>query len=107
MSAIAEPDAGGGAADLLHRHDMFDITHPGTAKLLLDGDTQEAELAHSRPEISGEAVAAVYFCRARRDFRGGKLRHLLAQHVDRFAQTEIETAHDMASSIGRGRASTS
>src|SRR6185437_227939 len=89
-----------GAADLFHRDDMREITHAGAAEFLFDGDAQQAERAHLRPEIARKRVALVDLRGARRDLIFGEIMHRLAQHGDLVAEIVIETgdsAHSAAS----------
>ena len=90
VRAVGEPDRGGASAYLLHRDDMLQIAHSGTAIFLLDGDSEEAEIAHLAPEIGGEIVGFVDLPGARRDLRRGKVRDALAQQLGGLAEVEIE-----------------
>ena len=90
MSAIGEPDRGRAAAHLLHRDAMGEITHPGAAILLLDGDAVQAERPHLRPQLDRKAVGAVYLGGERCDLVLGEIAHRRAQHVDLGAEIEIE-----------------
>src|SRR5690606_12082317 len=67
MGAVAEADAGRGAADLLHRDAVLQVAHAGAAVLLLHREAQQPERAHLRPELAREAVAAVDLLGERRD----------------------------------------
>ena len=44
MRAVRQPDRGRGPADLLHRHDMFQVAHAGAAVFLGDRDARAARL---------------------------------------------------------------
>ena len=90
VGAVGEADGGGRAADLLHRHDMFEIAHAGAAILLGGGDAEQAERAHLAPEVGGKVVRLVDGGRARRDLLRGEAHRRVAQHVRRLAEVEIE-----------------
>ena len=92
MRAVGQADRGRGARDLLHRDAMREIAQPGAAVLLLDGDAEQAELAHLRPQIAREGVGAVDLVGARRDLVGREAAHAVAQHVGGLAEAEIEAA---------------
>ena len=62
------------------------IAEPGT-------DPEQSEIAELRPEVARKLVTLVDLRRARRDAVGGKRRDRFTQHVDVFAETEIEVKH--------------
>ena len=102
MRAVGEADRGRGAADLLHRDDMREIAHAGAAEFLFDGDAEQAERAHFRPEIAREFVLVVDLGGARRDLALGEAAHRVAQHVDLVAEIEIETGNGAHSAASAG-----
>src|SRR5574341_1408078 len=69
---------------------MGEIPHPGSAVLFLDGDAEQAEVPQLAPQIRRESVAAVDLVRPWRDLAGGEDLDRLAQHVQGFAQAEIQ-----------------
>ena len=72
------------------------------AVFLLDGDAEQAQVAHLAPQVGGKRVVAVDVGRARRDLVGRELPHRCAQHVDGLAEIEIECGKVHA--MPRGRA---
>ncbi len=93
MRAIRQADGGGGAADLLHRHDVLQVAHARAAVFRRYRDAQQADGAQFRPKIGGEIVGDVDRGGARRDFVGGEGFHLIAQHVRDLTEVEIQAAH--------------
>ncbi len=69
---------------------MREIAHPGAAILLLDGDAEEAERPHQRPQLDRKTVGAVDLGGQRRHPVLGEVAHRRAQHVDLRAEIEIE-----------------
>ena len=90
VRAVRQPDRRRRAADLLHRDDVREVAEPGAAVLLLDGDAEEAERAHLRPEVHRERVRPVDLRGARRDLGRGEVAHRAAEHGDRLAVVEGE-----------------
>ena len=90
MRAIGQAYRCRGAADLFDSHHVGEVAKPGAAMLLRDGDAQQAEFAKSRPELIGELIVAVDGSGPRRDFGGAERVNLLTQHVDGFAQSEVQ-----------------
>jgi hypothetical protein len=90
VRAVAQADAGAGAADLLHRHHVRQVAHVGAAVGLGHGDAEHAELAHLAPQVHRELVAAVDLGGARRDLGLGEGAHGVAQRVDVVAELEVE-----------------
>ena len=75
MRAVGQADGRRRPADLLHRHDVREIAHRGAAVFLLDGDSEEAEIADLAPQVRGKLVRAIDVGGARRDLVGGELPH--------------------------------
>ncbi len=90
MRAVGKADRRRGAADLLHRHGMFEIAEARAAPLLLDRDAMQAELAHLRPELTREPVLAVDLLGQRRDPVLCETVHRLADRIGRLAEIEVE-----------------
>ena len=67
MGAVGQADGGGGAADLLHRDHVFQITEAEPAPFLLHGDAKEPERAHFPPKLDRKLVGLVDGGGARRD----------------------------------------
>ncbi len=93
MRAVGQPDRTRGAADLLHRDDVREVAHPGAAMALVDGDTQQAELAERRPQVAWKLVVAVDLGGPRRDPVAGKTAHRFTQQIDVLALAKIEFEH--------------
>ncbi len=72
VRAVGQAHRGGGAADLLHRDDVLEIAEARAAPFFFDGDAEEAQLAHPRPEVARELVRAVDLGRTRGDFGLGE-----------------------------------
>ncbi len=90
-----------GPADLLHRHDVGEIAHAGAAVVFLDRDAEQPELAQLAPQVHGEGVVVVDCAGARGDLDGSEVAHGFAQHVDGFAQPEVE-GRDGPNALGVG-----
>src|SRR6266496_162154 len=90
MRAIGQADRGGSARYLLDRDAVFEITEPGPAIFLLDGDAVQAERADFRPEVARKLVAAVDFGGARGDLVAREIMDGLANRIRGLAQIEIE-----------------
>ena len=88
VRAVRQAHGGRRARDLLHRHAVREVTHRRAAVRLLDGDAEDAQVAHLPPQVRRELVAAVDVGGARRDLVRGELRDRRAQHVDRLAVVE-------------------
>ena len=69
---------------------MREIAHVGAAVFLLDGDAKQPETGELAPQVHREFVVVVDPGRARGDFPGSEVLHGVAQHVDVFAEAEIE-----------------
>jgi hypothetical protein len=105
VRAVAQPDAGAGAADLLHGDHVRQVAHAGAAVLFGHGDAEHAELAHLAPQVHRKLVAAVGLRRARGDLGLGEGVHGVAQGVDLFAELEIQAGqvHGASPRAFRGR----
>ena len=90
MRAVGKTHRSGAAADLLHRHAMREIAHPGAAIFFLDRDAVQAERAHLGPQLDREAVGPVDLGGERRDPVLGKAADRCPQHVDLRAEIKIE-----------------
>ena len=93
VRAVAQPDSGGRAAQLLDGDDVLEIAQPRAAVLLLDRDAVQAEIAHPGPQLAREAVGLVDLRRDRRHFRRGEALDLVAQRVGGLAEAEVERRH--------------
>src|SRR5215831_11756413 len=69
---------------------MREVAHAGAAILLLDGDAEEPERTHLRPQLDREAVGPVDLGGERRDMVLGKAAHRRSQHVDLRAEVKVE-----------------
>ncbi|MNJ57782.1 hypothetical protein D3C77_533850 [compost metagenome] len=90
VRTIRQAHRGAGARDFFHHHHMGQIAHVGAAVFLVGRHAEHTELTEFAPEIHGELVAAVYLGRARRDLGLRKIAHRVAQHVQVFAQVEVQ-----------------
>ena len=69
---------------------MLEIAEAGTAPLFLHRDSQQAEFAHTWPEVTGELVRAVNLGGARGYFRLREPGNGIADHVRGFAKVKVE-----------------
>ena len=90
MRAVRKPYRRRRTGDFLHRHDVRQIAHVRTAIGLLDGNAQKSEVTHLAPQPRGKLVRAIDIGRAWRDLVRSELMDRRAQHVDVFAEREIE-----------------
>lgn len=90
VRAIAQADAGAGAADLFHRHHVRQVAHAGATVGLGHGDAQQAEFAHLAPQVHRELVAGVGLRRQRRNLALGEIAHRVAQRVNVVAEHEVQ-----------------
>jgi len=90
VGAVGQANRGGGAADFFHGDDVCQVAHGRTAVFFAHGDTQQAHIAQFAPEVRGEFVVLVDFRGPRGDFGGGEVVHLFPEHVQGFAEAEIE-----------------
>ena len=59
VGAVGEPDRGRGPADFLHRDDVREVAHRGTAEGLLDSDPVQPERPQLFPQIARKLVRLV------------------------------------------------
>ncbi len=90
MRAVGQPDRSRSTADFLHGHAVRQVAEVAAAILFLHGDAEQAEIAHFHPQVRREQVVAVDLGGARRDLRARELVDRLAQHLDVFAEVEIQ-----------------
>ncbi|MDT4822676.1 hypothetical protein FQZ97_558830 [compost metagenome] len=90
VGAVGQADRRAGAGDFLHHDHVGEIAQVGAAVFLVGRHAQHAEFAELAPEIHRELVAAVDFCGARRDLGLREIAHRVAQHVQIFAQVEVQ-----------------
>ena len=88
--AVGQAHGGGGPADLLHHHRVGQVAHVAAAVLLLHGDAEQAHVAELAPQVHGKLVVAVDVRRPRGDFLLAHLVDRVAQHVDLFAEAEVQ-----------------
>jgi hypothetical protein len=67
-----------------------EVAHVAAAVLLLHRDAEQAHVAELAPQVGREFVVAVDLGGARRDFLLAHLVNRVAQHVDVFAEAEVE-----------------
>ena len=91
VRAVGQADRGAGAGDFLHRHHVGQVAHVGAAVFLADGHAQHAQVPELAPQIHRELVAAVDFGGARGDLGGRESAHRIAQHIQVFAQVEVQS----------------
>src|SRR5690606_17085019 len=90
MRAVAEPDGGAGTAHFLDRDHMLEVAEAQSAVGFGHGNAVQAQLAHLRPQVAGEAIFAVDRLGAGRDDLVGESAHGLADHRRIVAEAEIE-----------------
>jgi len=69
---------------------MSQVAHARTAVLLRHGDAEQAHLAELLPHVHGEGVGRVDLGGTRRQLGVHEGAYLVAQHVDGFAEGEVE-----------------
>ena len=72
---------------------MRQIAHVGAAVLFLDRHAEQAHVAELAPHVHWEFVVAVDLRGARRQLGLGELVHRVAQHVEGFAEAEVEDVY--------------
>jgi hypothetical protein len=93
MRAVAQPDRGGRAADLLAGDEMFEIAEPKPAIRLLNGDAVQAQLAHHRPQFAREAILGIDRGSDRFDPVEREAARRLADRVGHLAEREVQFSH--------------
>ena len=91
VRAIGEPDRGARPRDFLHCHHMRQVAHVGPAVFLADRHPEHADLAHLAPQVHRKLIRTIRFSGERGNLGFGKSPHGIAQHVDIFAQFEIQS----------------
>src|SRR5690349_6499383 len=95
VSPVGEPDRCGSAGDFLHRHDVSQITHGGTAEFLFDSDAEEAQSSKLRPQLAREFIGAIDFRCAGGYLAAGEGRNRFPQNIGGLAEVEFEACvHD-------------
>ena len=89
MRAVAERHGGGGAGDFLNGDGMGEVGHARAAVSLIDGDAQQAKLAHFGPKLRRENIAVVDLRRHRGDAVLRPAMDHLAQGSDIFSKVEF------------------
>ncbi|MNZ67304.1 hypothetical protein D3C78_855480 [compost metagenome] len=69
---------------------MGQVAQAGTAVFFADGDAEQAHVAEFAPHVGGEQVVLVDLRRARCQLCRNEGLHLVAQHVDGFAEGEVQ-----------------
>ncbi|MNF26982.1 hypothetical protein D3C84_76290 [compost metagenome] len=90
VGAVGQADRRRGAADLLDGDHVGQVAEAGAAVFLGHGDAEQAHVAELLPHVGGEQVVAVDGGGARRQLGGDEGLDLLAEHVDGFAEGEVE-----------------
>ena len=93
MRAVRQPDRRRRARDFFHRDHVRGVAHVRAAVFLGDRHAEHAEIAELLPQVHRELVGVVDFGGARRDFLRREIGERVAQHVDVFAQREIQAGH--------------
>ena len=88
MRAIGQRHRGRRPRDFLDRNGVRQIGHARAAEFFLDGDAQQAQLAHLRPQGGGEFIGLVDLLRHRAHALLRPAVHHLAQAVGILAQIE-------------------
>ena len=90
VGAIGQADGGGGPREFLHDDDMGEVAHVDAAVLLVDSHADQSQITELGPQIGGKPIVAIDLGGPRSDFLLGEGAHRIAQHVDGFAQIEIQ-----------------
>ncbi len=90
VSAVGQRHRCRATADFFHGHHMRQVTQAGAAVLFRHSDAEQAHVTEFAPQVGGEQVVAVDLRRARCDLFGHEGLHLVAQHVDGFAEGEVQ-----------------
>src|SRR5438067_5970652 len=90
MRPVGQTDGPGSARYFLHGDAVLEITQAGAAPFLLDRDAMRPERSELGPKLAWKAVAAIDLVRARRDARGCKAPHAIAQLLSRIAEPETQ-----------------
>ncbi|MNO77088.1 hypothetical protein D3C76_681860 [compost metagenome] len=78
------------AADLFHGDHVRQVAQRRAAEFLFHGDAEQAHVTELLPHVHGEGVFRVDLRGARRQLGGDEAADLVAQHVDGFAEAEVE-----------------
>ena len=98
MRAVAEADAGRGAADFLDRDHVFEVAQPQPTPFFLNRYAVQAQCPHRLPQFARESVFSVGAVCQRRDLFIGEARGGVADHLGGLAKLEVEIgggAHDL------------
>ena len=90
MRAVRQADRGRGAADFFHCHTVGEVAHIAAAVFLAHRDTEQAQITEFLPHIHRKFVVAIDGFGARCQFGLSHIPGHIAQHVDLFAEAEIE-----------------
>ncbi|MNE51702.1 hypothetical protein D3C80_1463410 [compost metagenome] len=90
VGAVGEGDRGRAAADFFHGHHVGQVAQAGAAVFFADGDAEQAHITELAPHVGGEQVVLVDLRGAGCQLGSHKGLHLVAQHVDGFAQGEVQ-----------------
>jgi len=85
------PLVGRGPADLLHYYRVGQVAHTTAAIAIFHGDAEQTHGAERLPQIHGECVAAIDVRRAGCNLLLAHLVNRIAQHIDVFAEAELQT----------------
>ncbi|MNO81649.1 hypothetical protein D3C76_728990 [compost metagenome] len=90
VGTVGEGDRGRAAADFFHGHHVGQVAQAGAAVFFRYGNAQQAHVTELAPHVGGEQVFLVDLRGAGGQFGGDKGLDLVAQHVDGFAQGEVQ-----------------
>src|SRR5229473_6953228 len=90
MSTEGQADCRRGARNLLHGDHMCEITQLRTTVFLADRQSEDTEVSEPAPEVVRKKVLLVDRSSARGDLIRRKSVDRVAQHVDIFAEREIQ-----------------
>ena len=93
MRTVRKAYRRGRAADFLHRDHVCEVAERRPAILFFDRDTEQAQFAEFRPEITRKPVAFVDLRRPRCNAIGRERGNGLAQQVDILAEAEVKIEH--------------
>src|SRR6516165_2514270 len=93
MRTVGQADSRRGARNLLHGDHMREIAQLSAAVFLADRQSEDAEVSELAPEIGWKKVLLVDRSSTRGNFIRRKFVDRIAQHVDIFAEREVQHRH--------------
>ena len=102
VGTVGQAYAAGCTGNFFHGDHVCQIAHARAAVFFGDGKAKQAHVAEFAPQIHRKLVGAVGFGSTWCDFFGGKAGNRITQHVDVFAEEEVQSgysAHIMLSPV--------